>query len=429
MRINHWFFIFILIVAGACSSSRSLRQQLTQAEKDFNDHIGFVLYDPEHRKTLYDFQGDRYFTPASNTKIFTFFSALKVLGDSIPALRYVQQNDSLIFWGTGDPSFLYGNVVNTGKVLRFLRDSPSRLFFSASNFSAEHFGPGWAWGDYNYSYQVERTPFPIYGNRFRLRKAQQGFVTTPSPFNAEINVSSLTRENHEVIRDIRSNALTYFPGGNSIPDEWEIPFHYTDELLVKLLSDTLKKEVRLISFKPAPQKKTLYSVAADSLYKIMMQQSDNFIAEQLLLLCAGVLSDTLNPETGIREVKKKFLTDLPDPPGWVDGSGLSRYNLFTPRSIVRLWEKIDSLIPRERLFGILAVGGVSGTLKNYYKAKKPFVFGKTGTLRSSYALSGFLVAKSGRVLIFSWMNNNFTTNMGNVRGRMEKVLTSIYEKY
>ena len=81
------------------------------------------------------------------------------------------------------------------------------------------------------------------------------------------------------------------------------------------------------------------------------------------------------------------------------------------------------------LFGILAVGGVSGTLKNYYKAKKPFVFGKTGTLRSSYALSGFLVAKSGRVLIFSWMNNNFTTNMGNVRGRMEKVLTSIYEKY
>jgi D-alanyl-D-alanine carboxypeptidase/D-alanyl-D-alanine-endopeptidase (penicillin-binding protein 4) len=32
----------------------------------------------------------------------------------------------------------------------------------------------------------------------------------------------------------------------------------------------------------------------------MMQESDNFIAEQLLLTCAGVLSDSLKPEIAIR---------------------------------------------------------------------------------------------------------------------------------
>src|SRR5690606_40565208 len=68
------------------------------------------------------------------------------------------------------------------------------------------------------------------------------------------------------------------------------------------------------------------------LYKVMMQESDNFIAEQLLLLCAQVLSDSLKTEIAIDFVKKHYLDDLVDEPVWVDGSGLSRYNLFTPRS-------------------------------------------------------------------------------------------------
>ena len=160
-----------------------------------------------------------------------------------------------------------------------------------------------------------------------------------------------------------------------------------------------------------------------------MQESDNFIAEQLLLICADILADSLNSEITIREVKKRFLGDLPDAPVWVDGSGLSRYNLFTPRTIVRLWEKIGLTISRKRLFGILAVGGRSGTLRDYYKSEKPYIYGKTGTLRSNHSLSGFLVTRSGRTLIFSWMNNNFTTSTGDIRGRMEKVLKSIYEKY
>jgi D-alanyl-D-alanine carboxypeptidase/D-alanyl-D-alanine-endopeptidase (penicillin-binding protein 4) len=168
---------------------------------------------------------------------------------------------------------------------------------------------------------------------------------------------------------------------------------------------------------------------ADSLYREMMQESDNFIAEQLLLLCANAVSDTLRPEIAIDYAKKKFLFDLPDAPIWVDGSGLSRYNLFTPRSIVRLWDKIYTLVPRDRLFQLVAVGGANGTLRNYYKAEKPFIFGKTGSLSNNHTLSGYLVTKRGRTLIFSWMNSNFTTSSADVRVRMETVLKKIYEKY
>jgi D-alanyl-D-alanine carboxypeptidase/D-alanyl-D-alanine-endopeptidase (penicillin-binding protein 4) len=45
-------------------------------------------------------------------------------------------------------------------------------------------------------------------------------------------------------------------------------------------------------------------VHLDSCIKVMMQDSDNFIAEQLLLQCAGVLSDSLKQEIAIKYVLK-----------------------------------------------------------------------------------------------------------------------------
>ena len=78
----------LAVMLGACVSQAAFKRQLIAAEEKFNDHIGFVLYDPGSRKTLIEFNSARYFTPASNTKIFTFYTALQILGDSVPALKY-----------------------------------------------------------------------------------------------------------------------------------------------------------------------------------------------------------------------------------------------------------------------------------------------------------------------------------------------------
>jgi len=367
-------YIACAVIAGAallgCSPSGKVFKQLDLAEKEFHDHIGFVLYDPLVKKTLVDHQGDRYFIPASNTKIFTLFASLQLLGDSVPALRYVQRGDSLIFWGTADPSFLYEDVVTSTRTLEFLGRG-QKLFFSPANFDTERYGPGWAWGDYKYSYQVERTPFPVYGNRFRMKKSGMSFVSSPKIFRSDVARAARPRIGSELVRDIGSNSLLYVPGLRDSSFQWEIPFHYSDDYLVSLLSDTLKKEVKVLPISLQPGASTLYSVLADSLYKVMMQESDNFIAEQLLLMCAGVISDTLRTDIAIREVKKRFLTDLPDEAIWVDGSGLSRMNLFTPRTIVAMWEKTSQVVPQDRLFSLVATGGVSGTIKDYYKAERP----------------------------------------------------------
>jgi len=422
------YFVILISLIGACSPRSAILKEVKSAEHDLQNHAGFVLYDLKSKKYLIEHNANKYFTPASNTKIFTFYTSLKMLGDSATALKYVQRGDSLIFWGMGDASFLYQNTFDNGRTLNFLQQAPGILYFSSTNFHTETLGPGWAWDDYPYSYSAERSPLPLYGNLITIEKTPESFTMVPDYFSGHFTMANQQRKQEEIIRGLDDNQLTYFPG-KSPRSRWQVPYHYSSDLVVDLLSDTLKRTVEEISWIVPDNAISFYSIPLDSLYRVMMQDSDNFIAEQLLLQCAATISDTLQTEIAIKYAKENFLTDLPDQTSWVDGSGLSRYNLFTPRSIVKLWDKIYQHVPQERLFSLLAVGGKNGTIKNWYKKETPFIYGKTGTLSNNHTLSGYLITRSGKILIFSMMNNNYLASTSEVRKRMEKILFTIHEKF
>jgi serine-type D-Ala-D-Ala carboxypeptidase/endopeptidase (penicillin-binding protein 4) len=422
--------LLLLAIASSCSTVSLLKKEILATETELKDHTGFMLYDPDSKRTIYEHQSAHYFTPASNTKIFTLYASLNILGDSIPALKYVVHQDSLIVWGTGDASFLYPETDQNSKVFDFLSDSSKRLFLSTANFQTTNYGPGWAWDDYNDYYSSERSSFPVYGNLISIQSfTDDRLIFSPLYFSNQVVTASENKPSMEIIRDEDSNQLTVYKGEQKKEKKFNIPFRYSTDLIAELLADTLNKSVDEINLLLPKDASTLYSIPSDSLYKVMMQQSDNFIAEQLLLTCSGILSDTLRPEIAINYSKKNLLADLPDEPIWIDGSGLSRYNLFTPRSIVKLWEKIYEKVPRERLFPLLAIGGKAGTIRNFYKADQPYIFGKTGSLSNNHCLSGYLVTKKGKTLIFSFMSNNFVTPTSEVRKRMEKILKTVHEKY
>jgi serine-type D-Ala-D-Ala carboxypeptidase/endopeptidase (penicillin-binding protein 4) len=434
IRIASLFLLLIWITSCSPLSKPSLNKKFTAIENDLQDFTGFILVDPIKNKTVFEHNADRYFTPASNTKIFTLFASLKILGDSVPAFHVLENPDSVIIWGTGDPSLLYKNVYYDSKTFDYLSRAPKPLYFSNSNFHTSSFGTGWAWDDYNGYYSAERSPLPVYGNIFTVKLQGDSPYIYP-PFFKKFYSRGEQKERNQFIREVYSNDFKFHPGKRKTnTTEWDIPMRIDQQMITTLLSDTLKRTVTEIN-RPLPDSlnrqhlKTLYSLHVDSLYRVLMQDSDNFIAEQLLLMCADVLSDSLQPEIAIRYVKKNFLNDLSDEPSWVDGSGLSRYNLFTPRSIVQLWRKISDIVPQERLFPLLATGGKYGTIKNWYKSDKPYVFGKTGSLSNVHCLSGFLVTKSGKTLIFSFMSNNFVDSVNKVRTNMQDVLKLIYEKY
>jgi serine-type D-Ala-D-Ala carboxypeptidase/endopeptidase (penicillin-binding protein 4) len=416
----------IYLLAGflsGCSHRNYITKSVQGSANTLHHHAGFVLYDPVSKKTLASINGDKYFTPASNTKIFTLFAGLKLLGDSVPALRWANRNDSLIFWGTGDPSFMYGDVFSNSRTFNFLRNAPAQLFFSDANFFERALGPGWAWDDYGYAYQAERSALPVYGNLIEVsvdKDVQPRFFKT---------FSKVAEGPDALHREHASNHFTINKTKLQTNRTLALPFVTSGELTAQLLADTLKREVTVTKSALGPDAKTLYSMPVDSLYGVMMKASDNFIAEQILLLCAQKISDSLSAKIAIDRMLKEYLADLPDAPVWVDGSGLSRYNQMTPRSIVALWEKIYSTIPQVRLFPLLATNGENGTLRSAFKNQPQFIYGKTGSLSNNYSLSGYLVTKKKRVLIFSSMNANFVAPAKRVRDGLEKVLSYVYEHY
>lgn len=429
---GHFLSLFMGILTLSCASINSTRtiKDVKALEDKFQDHVGFMLYDPFEKKVITAYNSDRYFTPASNTKIFTLYASLNIIPDTIPAFYYLEKNDSLILWGSGDPSLLY-NKLPQHDGIEFLKSIDKKLYFSNANFKEEHFGPGWAWDDYEYSFSVERSGLTLYGNRLTISKKTKGpFLSINQPyFKPYFSLGDSVSTSSIISRDWAKNDFSYFPNVLSDTFEEDIPFTTDPKLLANLLSDTLSREVKLLH-QPIDERALAYGgIVADSAYKAMMQESDNFVSEQLLLVCSGVINKNLNTASIIEYVTKNHLEGMPDKPVWIDGSGLSRYNLFTPRSIVWLWDQLRLQVPQDRLFSLLAAGGESGTLKDYYKAENPYIFGKTGTLSNNHCLSGFLITKKGKLLIFSLMNNNYPDRSSPVKHAMEEILRNVHLNY
>jgi D-alanyl-D-alanine carboxypeptidase/D-alanyl-D-alanine-endopeptidase (penicillin-binding protein 4) len=440
IQYSLWFFLLFLFSCGtnkdwSRAKERELGTRMEESAAFNNNFTGFALFDPESQTFLFEHQSDKYFTPASNTKIFTFFTALEVLGDALPVVHYAIQGDSLIFWGAGNPMMLHPGFDQEDPLLSFLRThQDKRLFFADSNFKDDAFGPGWSWADYIYSYQPERSSLPLYGNVVRFEKtASQGRIRTHPAYFEGFLLPSLDMNAPALTRSRFSNEFSYRP------DAWkgkslnrEIPFVYDGSTAVALLMDTLRLSVEYWEGDlPVEAMQTLEMATPDTLYRRLMQDSDNFIAEQLLLMSADKLSGELTAETAIAYAIDSLLPDAPDPLYWYDGSGLTRYNMFTPRTVVHVLHQLYQRQPMEKLMAIFPNGGVSGTISNLYAGEngEPFVFAKTGTLRNKHCLSGYLKTDKGKMLIFSFMHNNFPGSSNPVKADMDRVLRWIKTNY
>ncbi|EHQ29179.1 peptidase S13 D-Ala-D-Ala carboxypeptidase C [Mucilaginibacter paludis DSM 18603] len=413
---------------------RKIRKLIRQSEINRDHFTGFALYDPEKKKMVYELNADKYFIPASNTKLYTFYACLQMLGDSIPGLRYVVKGDSLIFWGTGDPAFLHSTLKST-KAFDLLKNAPQKLFYCASNYNGNFYGVGWPYDNYSDYYQAEITAMPLEDNVAVIKADKQGGLQIiPSYLKRYLQADSTYHPpKFTVHRDLASNQFKY--PVRPVPPNFheEIPWKTSAELTLALLEDTLKRSINLIDLKMPADAKLLYSAAADSVYKRMLLPSDNFIAEQLLLVCSSTLGGgMLSIEAAIAYCKKNLMNDLPDEPQWVDGSGLSRQNLFTPRTTIALLVKIqDKVANEQKLHSLLPTGGISGTLKNAYQTDKgiPFVWGKTGTLNNNHNQSGYLITRKGKRLLFCYMNNNYTRPTADIRNEMVRVMTEIHNRF
>ena len=427
-------FSVILISFGftqneAREDSISLRYQrlhsLLGPNTFFDNHLtGFMLYDLDSQWVHYEKNSHMNFIPASTTKLFTFYASLMVMNDQTNTFRYITNGNEITIWGSGDPSWKY-NILPQPKVEEFLKPY-SKVLYSDQNWNDNPFGYGWQWDDYYYAYSAERSPFPIYGNIVTFKNINR--LPQSNISNFKIEPKDIAGNLSTVRRDFHSNTFYYNPKTYTNPGPI-LPFVTSPDLTVTLLRDILQKPVELVKTKLPPNSRIFHGGKIRPLLKEMLQESDNFIAEQILLMVSDQILGELNSEKAIEKVLNTYLDDLPDKPQWVDGSGLSRHNLVTPRSMIRLIEKIDQTIPRIELINLLPQGGINGTMKNNYKGSKPYVFAKTGTISNNHALVGIIKSKSDRYYAFAFLNNNYLNKASEVRREMEKVFVFIRDNY
>ncbi len=434
-----------------------LRQRLDSSAALRRQQVGVALADAVTGEPLFGYNEARYFTPASTLKLLSLAGGLALLGDSLPSLRYFSRGDTLFFQGTGDPTFLHGDVPSR-RAYTFLATRPERVLAYCDIACVPAYGPSWAWDDFGYYFQPERTAFPAYGNtvRFyaaaplavrhppgsavrvlpqRVRVLPRAFAPLTERAGEGFKLSPDQDDEMHVYRAALDNRFTYVPNGKKWIDE--VPYRTSRPLLLRLLGDTLRRAIVGTAWRPHPARdsiRTLRGLRADSLYRRMLRVSDNFLAEQLLLMASSRVGyrDSLSSGRAIRYLLKNQLKGLPDRPDWVDGSGLSRLNLLTPRTLTAVLVRLRQQVPEARLLSLLAAGGGQGTLRKRYfepgPPKVPWLWGKTGTLTHTCNLAGYVRCKSGRLVAVTFFNNGVPGDDQRTRNAMQWILSEVRDR-
>ena len=138
------------------------------------------------------------------------------------------------------------------------------------------------------------------------------------------------------------------------------------------------------------------------------------------MMVSGLKSVDFNIEKQIKTFLKKEFRKWYDTIIWVDGSGLSRYNLLNTEFILSVLNKIHEILGRQ---------GIADLFPRYFSNynKIGSVFAKTGTLRNKRCLSGYIYKGQERY-IFSLMVSNHNSSVTELNASFRNILEKISKK-
>lgn len=417
-----------IMILSACSV-RQAQKTLLNSEGVKGAHVGIAIYNDTKGQWLSKYQSDHYFTPASNVKILATYLGLQFLGDSLPGWKMAENADTLFLMPLGDPSFMHPEFKHQ-PVVDIIKNTKKQVVIVGNNQDQfEIFGSGWSWADYAEDYQPERSRMPIYGNVVHFYQSNKKLEAI-KPFYFFKDIVDLGKVEEKNWSRSRTGNRFFTTNENNKSKYFQVPFSQEDMPMVKaleLLNDTLGKK---ISFQkqttlPANSYKTIKTVATDSLLKIMMLRSDNFYADQIVLMASEQLFGKMDDAALLDSTKKLFFADLPQKMRWADGSGLSRYNLNTPENYIAILQQMHAKFGEVRVKNIFEKGG-EGTISAYYKNFPGTMYAKTGTLGGQVALSGFIYTPKQQKLYFSVLvANHMSPSSTQVRRAVETYLTKV----
>lgn len=438
-------------------------------------HIGAVVVSMRSGDTIYSRNAGRVFLPASNQKLLTGAAALAALG---PDFRYVtdiygsgQVRDGilqgdLIVRGGGDPTFSARFGEDARATLFALADSLRARGITGvrggivgvdSAFPGPSLGSGWAWDDLASGYAAEYGALQFNEGAVTLQIVPGSTIGSPAvvvldPPNQHVriyNLTATTAAGSPVELSIRRDEA-----GPGVTIEGSVPADTTAVTRVVAVRDptayflsVLREALREAGVTvegpalPAEQwpvdrggvvEALLFRHRSPPLSEIlpaMMKPSQNQIAETLLLTVGRELRGEATADAGAAAADSIFRAwGLPaNELRMADGSGLSRYNLVSPRLLGGVLVQMDSGPTAEVWRASLPVAGVDGTLEGRMRDAplRGNVTAKTGTLTGVRALSGYLTAADGEPVVFSFLVDHHLSSAAAVDRMVEAALEVI----
>lgn len=408
----------------------SVCSQWKQKTGETGAKTGLIVWDCVTGDTS-EWHADEWFIPASNNKLWTTAVALEHLGSEY----YWETNigvyhETLWIKGGGDPLLGWEQVCRLAAELKEKGVASLReMVLDDSLFLSEAWGRGWMWDDLSHGYaapvhacnlELNRIPFAVEETELRLS------LKNPFPFveaSATANVQPcLFGESDYAIRRL-GDSYHYEVKGRLSRDEENIDAAVASgpRFLGQAFSFACKEagihlhpEFRM-RMEPVPHEwitgstvRLLHpSPPLGTVIRAVNQESCNLAAEVLLRTIGLHASGTGSAEKGIQcviDTLQKW--EVPQPGNYADGSGLSMYNLSSPKGVLSLLKFYLNHPEFPAFFNSLARYGISGTLKR----RKGLPAGwdlraKTGTLYGVKTLSGYLLFEKEIRFIFSLMIN------------------------
>jgi D-alanyl-D-alanine carboxypeptidase/D-alanyl-D-alanine-endopeptidase (penicillin-binding protein 4) len=161
----------------------------------------------------------------------------------------------------------------------------------------------------------------------------------------------------------------------------------------------------------------------------ILEPSQNWMAEQLVRSLGATDSTRAGWSDGLAAVREYLVSRVGVDSLDVslrDGSGLSAYNLVTPRAVVAilLHAARQPWGPAYRT-GMAEPGEEGSTLASRLDGLEGRLFAKTGTISNVNSLSGYLVTDQGREVVFSILTNGSGLPASLVRDSMDRLVRTL----
>ena len=335
--------------------------------------IGIKVVAVETGEIIYEKNTHKLHHPASTTKLFTAATALAKLGTDyrfettlyVDAAADAEGASNIYLKGRADPTLQRDDLVKLADAFLQTGVQSVRGNIVIDETYLDHVpeGPGWMWDDR-----------PLIISALSIREIEPDTNTWSRAFACGYLLKiALVERGINVAGEVVSGA---------VPSDAQI--------VAKHLSPPL----------------------ADIL-KLMNKPSDNWVAELLFkTIGAEVIGKPGTWKKGRQAVTEYLSEIMSEPPAhrFVDGSGLSRYNLLNAELLtdllVYMYQTFE-LMPE--YLASLPIAGVDGTLRNRMKGMyaEKVLRAKTGTLSGVSALAGYTVTADDEVFAFGILISHY----------------------